>query len=97
MKLTTSVRDNGLVPARQPVSRERSEEPSLSKAADRGRFHRRFTLPDTVDTDDVSVTGRNGVLEISIAKRAWKAARPSRAVVCTQVMAEGLRPRTPQT
>lgn len=35
-----------------------------------GRFHRRFTLPDTVDSDAVSASGRNGVLEVVIPKRA---------------------------
>jgi adenylate kinase len=33
-----------------------------------GRFFRRFTLPDTADADNISATGRNGVLEISIPK-----------------------------
>ncbi len=33
-----------------------------------GRFYRRFILPDTADADKVNATGRNGVLEISIAK-----------------------------
>lgn len=36
----------------------------------RGRFYRRFILPDTVDAENVKATGRNGVLEISIAKQA---------------------------
>lgn len=35
-----------------------------------GRFHRRFTLPDTVDSDAVSASGRNGVLEVVIPKHA---------------------------
>jgi len=35
-----------------------------------GRFHRRFTLPDTADTDAVRATGRNGVLEVTIPKQA---------------------------
>jgi HSP20 family protein len=35
-----------------------------------GRFYRRFILPDSIDTDQVKATGRNGVLEIQIQKRA---------------------------
>ena len=35
-----------------------------------GRFHRRFILPDTVDAEKVTATGRDGVLSISIAKQA---------------------------
>ena len=34
-----------------------------------GRFHRRFILPDTVDTEQVQASGRNGVLEIRIRKQ----------------------------
>lgn len=34
-----------------------------------GRFHRRFTLPDSADADGVTASGHNGVLEISIPKR----------------------------
>ncbi|MDB5970939.1 MAG: Hsp20/alpha crystallin family protein [Hydrocarboniphaga sp.] len=47
----------------QGVERRRSERAS-------GRFHRRFTLPDTVDGDSVSASGKNGVIEVSIPKRA---------------------------
>jgi len=34
-----------------------------------GRFHRRFTLPDSADPDGITAVGHNGVLEISIPKR----------------------------
>jgi HSP20 family protein len=44
-----------------------------------GRFHRRFTLPDTVDTNNVQATGRNGVLEVVIPKQAK--AQPRRIAV----------------
>jgi HSP20 family protein len=45
------------------IERKRSE-----RAA--GRFLRRFVLPDTVDADNVSASGKNGVLQIAIPKRA---------------------------
>jgi HSP20 family protein len=35
-----------------------------------GRFHRRFFLPETVDIARVKATGRDGVLELTIAKQA---------------------------
>lgn len=35
-----------------------------------GRFHRRFILPDTANAEKVTAAGRNGVLEITIAKHA---------------------------
>jgi HSP20 family protein len=46
------------------VSRQRVERPH-------GRFHRRFTLPDTIDASNVQAKGRgNGVLEVTIPKQA---------------------------
>lgn len=45
------------------VERKRSERAS-------GRFLRRFVLPDTADSDSVSASGKNGVLQIVIPKRA---------------------------
>jgi HSP20 family protein len=44
------------------VERRRSERAT-------GRFHRRFALPDTVDSEAVSASNRNGVLEVTIPKR----------------------------
>ena len=34
-----------------------------------GRFHRRFTLPDTADADNVAAKCLNGVLEVTIPKQ----------------------------
>jgi HSP20 family protein len=46
-----------------------------------GRFHRRFTLPDTVDAAGVHATGRNGIVEVTIPKQAK--AQPRRIQVAT--------------
>ena len=35
-----------------------------------GNFHRRFSLPDTVDSEGVSARCANGVLEITIPKKS---------------------------
>jgi len=35
-----------------------------------GTFHRRFALPDSADADQISASGKHGVLEISIPKKA---------------------------
>ena len=40
-----------------------------------GRFHRRFALPDTVDSESVTASNKNGVLEIVIPKRTQAQAR----------------------
>lgn len=34
-----------------------------------GSFYRRFSLPDTADTEAISAKGENGVLEVSIPKQ----------------------------
>jgi HSP20 family protein len=34
-----------------------------------GRFHRRFALPDTIDSGAVRASGKNGVLQIEIPKQ----------------------------
>ena len=44
-----------------------------------GRFHRRFILPESVDTEKIEANGRNGVLEIKIQKQAK--AQPKRIKV----------------
>ena len=46
-----------------------------------GRFHRRFTLPDTVDASAVHATSRDGVLEVTIPKQAK--AKPRRIEVAS--------------
>lgn len=46
------------------------EEPTHTRTErGRGRFYRRFILPDTVDPESVEAKGQNGVLEISIRKQ----------------------------
>ena len=34
-----------------------------------GTFHRRFALPDSADAENISATGKHGVLEIVIPKK----------------------------
>jgi len=35
-----------------------------------GKFYRRFILPDSVDSENITARGRNGVIEITIQKQA---------------------------
>lgn len=64
-------------------SREKTVEKSSveSRRIERvsGRFLRRFTLPESVDADAVKASGKHGVLEVVIPKRA--AAQPRRITV----------------
>ena len=40
-----------------------------------GSFERRFSLPDTADTEQITASSQHGVLEVRIAKRAELAPR----------------------
>ncbi|HEY8538837.1 MAG TPA: Hsp20/alpha crystallin family protein [Steroidobacteraceae bacterium] len=57
------------------ISGEREKDSTVAEAERRrverphGRFHRRFTLPDTADAANVRAVGRNGVLEVTIPKQ----------------------------
>ena len=50
------------------ASNEEAERSRLERP--QGRFYRRFTLPETVDTAAVKATSRAGILEIVIPKQA---------------------------
>ncbi len=55
--------------AREQAAEQNGIERKRTERAN-GRFLRRFVLPDTVDSDNVSASGKNGVLQIVIPKRA---------------------------
>ena len=57
---------SGERPAEQVAEGERFSRIERS----RGRFERRFALPETADTAGIVASGRNGVLEIGIPKKA---------------------------
>jgi len=54
---------------RSPAARKEGEE-AQGQRLERGygQFHRRFVLPDTVDSDRVNATGSHGVLTVTIPK-----------------------------
>lgn len=62
--------ENGILTIRGERTSEASENRNGFRRVERstGRFFRRFTLPDTADADNISATGKNGVLEVVIPK-----------------------------
>ncbi len=55
----------------EQISTKRGEEYQFRRGErGQGRFYRRFVLPDTVDSDKVKASGKNGVLTITIPKQA---------------------------
>jgi len=68
--------DNGVLTVSGVRHEEKAIETNSSDAAQQqrierplGRFHRRFTLPDTADAENVHASGRLGVLEVVIPKQ----------------------------
>lgn len=60
---------------RSTEAADTDERRATRREAPRGRFYRRFLLPDSADAEHIEAKRRNGVLEISIAKRAAARAR----------------------
>ena len=63
----------------RPARAEQKEVQSRREERVSGRFFRRFSLPDTVDSESVKASNKNGVLEVVIPKRP--AAQPRRITV----------------
>ena len=65
--------DNGILTlsgTRSPSNRKDGEEPQGRRIErGHGQFHRRFVLPDTVDSEKVNATGSHGVLTVTIPKQ----------------------------
>jgi HSP20 family protein len=64
--------ENGVLTVSGERKFERSDQQKTSSRYERveGRFVRRFTLPDNVQTDNIRARHTNGVLELTIPKAA---------------------------
>jgi HSP20 family protein len=64
--------DKGVLSIKGERKSETNEETAKVKRVERsyGAFLRSFVLPDSADSDAISATGKNGVLEVSIPKKA---------------------------
>ena len=72
---------NGILTLRGQRTAEPKEEIEKYRRAERvrGTFLRRFSLPDTVETEKVSAKSTNGVLEVTVPKGS--AAQPRKITV----------------
>lgn len=63
--------ENGVLTLRGQRKSETTEEKDNYRRVERvtGSFYRRFTLPDTVDAENISAKSTNGVLEVRIPKQ----------------------------
>jgi len=64
--------EQGVLTLRGERPLEEENERKLYKRVERvrGTFYRRFGLPDTADAEKITASGKHGVLEVSIPKRA---------------------------
>lgn len=62
--------ENGMLTVRGERKVEKDEEREGFRRVERvrGTFYRRFSLPDTADTNGIKARGKDGVLEISLPK-----------------------------
>jgi HSP20 family protein len=63
--------ENGVLSIKGERANEARDEQRGYRRVERahGTFHRRFSLPDSVDPEGITATGRNGVLEVTIPKQ----------------------------
>ncbi len=63
--------ENGVLTVRGERQFENREQKDGYRRVERasGRFYRRFTLPDTADSDAITARSQNGVLEVAIPKQ----------------------------
>ena len=64
--------DKGVLSIKGQRSNDAASETERYSRVERrqGSFHRDFALPDNADAEGIMASGRNGVLEISIPKKA---------------------------
>ena len=64
--------ENGVLTIKGERKVESQDDGKNYKRVERmhGSFYRRFSLPDTADSDKISANGKDGVLQITIPKRA---------------------------
>ena len=73
--------EGGCLTLRGSRHEEKTEDAQGFRRTERvqGIFHRRFSLPDTVDAEGVKAESRHGVIEITVPKR--EKAQPRRITV----------------
>lgn len=64
--------DNGVLSIAGSREREKTEEVEGLRRVERvsGRFYRRFTLPDSADSENVAAKCVDGILEVTVPKQA---------------------------
>lgn len=72
--------ENGMLTIKGERETEKKEEKNgyFRTECSRGIFYRRLTLPESADPDKITAKGKNGVLKITLGKRA--VAKPKKLI-----------------
>src|SRR5208283_1852682 len=93
--LDIKVENNTLtVSGERKVEKEEKEENFRRVERRFGSFSRSFTLPSTVNTDDINAGYDHGVLNIRLAKRAEAKPKQIKVTVGSQKTIEGRKPES---
>jgi len=91
--LNVKVENNTLtISGERKFEKEQKEENFHRIERRYGSFTRSFTLPNTVNTDDINASYDNGVLTIKLAKRAEAKPKQIKVNVGSQKTLEGKKP-----
>src|SRR5271167_1247461 len=93
--LDIKVENNTLtVTGERKLEKEEKEENFRRVERRYGSFTRSFTLPNTVNTEDINASYDNGVLNIKLAKRAEAKPKQIKVNVSSQKSIEGKKPES---
>ena len=93
--LDVKVENNTLTIAGERKFEKEEKEENFRRVERRyGSFTRSFTLPNTVNTDDINAQYDNGVLTIKLAKRAEAKPKQIKVNVGSQKTLEGKKPES---
>jgi len=93
--LDVKVENNTLTVSGERKFEQEQKEENFHRIERRyGSFTRSFTLPSTVNTEDINATYENGVLKVRLAKRAEAKPKQIKVNIGSQPTIEGKKPET---
>jgi len=93
--LDVKVENNTLTVSGERKFEQEQKEENFHRIERRyGSFTRSFTLPNTVNTEDINASYENGVLKVRLAKRAEAKPKQIKVNIGSQPAIEGKKPET---
>ena len=95
--LDVKVENNTLTVSGERKFEQEQKEENFHRIERRyGSFTRSFTLPSTVNTEDINASYENGVLKVRLAKRAEAKPKQIKVNIGSQPTIEGKKPGRPR-